>query len=163
MEKEFTKMINVHRGIIFKVCNLYCHVEEDKKDLFQEIVLQLWKAFPSFRSESLNTSWMYRVALNTAISNFRKESKKPKKKVISESEFQIPDMSFYAEENDNLNLLKQAIEHLSDIEKAIIMLYLEEKSYEEIAQIIGLSLSNVGVRLNRIKIKLEKLIKTNQS
>ena len=163
MEKDFVDMINIHRGIIYKVCNLYCNDEEDKKDLFQEIVLQLWKAFPSFRNESLNTSWMYRVALNTAISNFRKESKKPDRKSISDADFQIPDVSFYAEENEQLNLLKQAIEKLSAIEKAIIMLYLEDKSYDEIAEIVGISNSNVGVRLNRIKTKLEKIIKSNES
>jgi RNA polymerase sigma factor (sigma-70 family) len=160
MEKDFVEMINVHRGIIYKVCNLYCHNEEDKKDLFQEIVLQLWKAFPSFRKESLNTSWMYRVALNTAISNFRKETKKPDRKVLTDAEFQIPDLNFYADENEKLQSLKQAIEQLSEIEKAIIMLYLEEKNYEEIAEIIGISLSNVGVRLNRIKTKLEKIIES---
>ncbi|WP_394992703.1 RNA polymerase sigma factor [Emticicia sp.] len=163
MEKDFVEMINVHRGIIYKVCNLYCHDEEDKKDLFQEIILQLWRAYPSFRSESMNTSWMYRVALNTAISNFRKESKKPDRKSISDAEFQIPDMNFYTDENENMNLLNQAIEKLSEIEKAIIMLYLEEKNYNEIAEIIGISHSNVGVRLNRIKIKLEKIIKSNES
>ncbi len=163
MEKDFVEMINVHRGIIYKVCNLYCHDEEDKKDLFQEIVLQLWKAFPSFRKEALNTSWMYRVALNTAISNFRKESKKPDRKSISDAEFQIPDINFSADENEKLHLLKQAIEKLSEIEKAIIMLYLEDKSYDEIAEIIGISHSNVGVRLNRIKSKLEKIIKSNES
>ncbi len=163
MEKDFVEMINIHRGIIYKVCNLYCHDDEDKKDLFQEIVLQLWKAFPSFRNEALNTSWMYRVALNTAISNFRKESKKPDRKAITDAEFQIPDINFYADENDKLNLLKQAIEKLSEIEKAIIMLYLDEKSYDEIAEIIGISNSNVGVRLNRIKLKLEKIIKSSES
>jgi RNA polymerase sigma factor (sigma-70 family) len=162
MEKDFVEMINVHRGIIYKVCNLYCHEEEDKKDLFQEIVLQLWKAFPSFKNESLNTSWMYRVALNTAISNFRKESKKPDRKSISDAEFQIPDINF-SDENEKLHLLKQAIEKLSEIEKAIIMLYLEDKSYDEITEIIGISNSNVGVRLNRIKTKLEKIIKSNES
>ncbi len=160
MEKNFVSMINTHRGIIYKVCNLYCNDEEDKKDLFQEIVLQLWKAFPSFRNEALNTSWMYRVALNTAISNFRKESKKPDRKLISDADFQIPDINFYADENEHLNALKQAIEKLSEIEKALIMLYLEDKSYDEIAEIIGISNSNVGVRLNRIKTKLEKIIKS---
>lgn len=163
MEKDFVEMINVHRGIVYKVCNLYCHNEEDKKDLFQEIVLQLWKAFPSFKKEALNTSWMYRVALNTAISNLRKETKMPDRKVITDAEFQIPDLNFYADENENLHLLKQAIEQLSEIEKAIIMLYLDEKNYEEIAEIIGISHSNVGVRLNRIKAKLEKIIKSKQS
>lgn len=163
MEKDFIEMINNHRGIIYKVCNLYCDDETDKKDLFQEVVLQLWKAYPGFRNEALNTSWMYRVALNTTISNFRKESKKPDRQYFKKDDFQIPDLNFYAEENENIQLLHQAITKLSEIEKAIIMLYLDEKSYDEIAEIIGITNSNVGVRLNRIKLKLEKIIKLNQS
>lgn len=161
MEKDFVEMLNTHRGIIYKVCNLYCYNEEAKKDLFQEIVLQLWKAYPSFRNEALNTSWMYRIGLNTAISNLRKETKKPDRKTITVEEFQIPDISFDTDEEEKLGMLKLAIEKLSEIEKAIILLYLEEKTYDEIAEIIGISNSNVGVRLNRIKQKLEKIIKSN--
>lgn len=161
MEKDFVEMLNTHRGIIFKVCTLYCHDEEAKKDLFQEIVLQLWKAYPSFRNEALNTSWMYRIGLNTAISNLRKEVKKLDRKSITVEEFQIPDMNFDIEQDEKLVMLKLAIEKLSEVEKAIIILYLEEKTYDEIAEIIGISNSNVGVRLNRIKHKLEKIIKSN--
>lgn len=153
-------MINTHRGIIYKVCNLYGYEKEYQQDLFQEIVLQLWKAFPSFRNESLRTTWMYRVALNTAISNFRKEGKKPVKQSISHAEFQIPDISQFQDEHKNLSLLKQAIQHLTKIEKAIIILYLEEKSYDEISEITGITKSNVGVKLNRIKRKLETIIKS---
>lgn len=160
MEKEFIGLINTNRGLIYKVCNLYCHDDDNKKDLFQEIVLQLWTSYPGFRNESRNTTWLYRVALNTAISNFRKETRKPERKSLSDNEFQIPDMAF--EDRDNSGELKQAIEHLSEIEKALIMLYLDDKSYDEIAEIIGITNSNVGVRLNRIKIKLEKIIKTNR-
>lgn len=161
MERDFIQLINTNRGLIYKVCNLYCHNDDDKKDLFQEIVLQLWVSYPNFRSESKNTTWLYRVALNTAISNFRKESRKPERNAISATELQIPDMNLYQAENDELSLLQQAIEKLSEIEKAIIMLYLEDKSYDEIAEIMGITHSNVGVRINRVKIKLEKLIKSN--
>ena len=136
-------MINGNRGIIYKVCNLYCFEKEYKEDLFQEIVLQLWRAFPGFRNESLPSTWMYRVALNTAISHFRKEGRKPHRRSISSLEFQLPDLSQFQDEN----------------EKAVIMLYLEEKSYEEISEITGISKSNVGVKLNRIKSKLETIIK----
>lgn len=160
MEKEFINLINTHRGIIYKVCNLYLNDSESKKDLFQEIVLQLWRSFPNFRHEALGSTWMYRIALNTAISNFRKESRKPEKHSISAAEFQIPDIS-YEDESENLNLLKQAIAQLTQIEKAIIMLYFDEKTYEEISEIVGITKTNVGVRLNRIKTKLEKIIKAN--
>lgn len=158
MEDQFIHMINNHRGILYKVCNLYARNKDDKEDLFQEIILQLWKSFPNFRNESLLSTWMYRVALNTAISSFRKESKKPERQSISKAEFQIPDMDSIPIENENLIMLNAAIQQLTRIEKALIMLYLEEKSYQEISQILGISNSNVGVKLNRIKTKLEKII-----
>ena len=104
---------------------------------------------------------MYRVALNTAISQFRKDVKKPERQSLSKAEYQIPDLSLLQNENDQSTILNQAIQHLTRIEKALIMLYLEEKSYREISDIMGISQSNVGVKLNRIKIKLEKIVKEN--
>jgi RNA polymerase sigma factor (sigma-70 family) len=160
MEKEFVKLINDYRSLIFKVCNLYCSDPESRRDLFQEVVLQLWKSFPGFRRESSNSTWIYRIALNTAISNFRKESKKPGKRPLSMLEVDIPDMSGISEEIENRSTLKLAIEKLTEIEKAVIMLYMDDKSYDQISEIIGISNSNVGVRLNRIKNKLSNLIKT---
>lgn len=154
-------MINTHRGIIYKVCNLYGKEREYREDLFQEIVLQLWRSFPTFRNQSLLSTWMYRVALNTAISQFRRDIKKPDKRPLSGAEFQIPDVSFRQDENENAWLLSQAIQQLTPIEKALVMLYLEEKSYQEIGEIMGITPSNVGVKLNRVKSKLEKIIKKN--
>jgi RNA polymerase sigma factor (sigma-70 family) len=161
MEKEFVDMINTHRGILYKVCHVYGYEKEYKDDLFQEIVLQLWRSFPGFRKESKLSTWMYRVALNTAISNFRKEVRQPKKEALTKAAFQIPDVGTLGTENENLLLLNQAIRQLTKIEKALIMLYLEEKTYAEISEIMGITNSNVGVKLNRIKIKLEKIIKSN--
>ena len=154
-------MINKHCGILYKVSNLYCNNPEDKKDLFQEIVLQLWRSYPGFKNESQASTWMYRVALNTAVSNFRKESKKPERRSLLDVDFEIPDFNDRSQQAEHLNILNQAIDQLNAIEKAIIMLYLEEKSYEEIAEITGITKTNVGVKLNRIKIKLEKIIKVN--
>lgn len=162
MEHVFVEMINRHRGIIYKVCNLYGLDQEDKNDLFQEVVLQLWKAFPAFRQASKQSTWMYRIALNTAITNFRKASKRPERRGISAEEFQIPDLGAYPEEDEQMTLLKRAINCLTEIEKAVILLYLEEKSYEEISEIIGISKNNAGVRIARIKIKLEKIIKSDR-
>jgi RNA polymerase sigma-70 factor (ECF subfamily) len=161
MEKEFTELINNHRALIFKVCNLYCSYPESRKDLFQEVILQLWKSFPGFRKASANSTWIYRVALNTAISNFRKESKKPEKRPLTLLELDIPDIPGTSEKEEDRSALNQAIAKLTEIEKAVIMLYLDEKTYDEISEIIGISNSNVGVRLNRIKNKLSELIKTN--
>ena len=160
MEKEFIDLINSNRALIFKVCNLYCEDTEGRRDLFQEVVLQVWKSFPGFRKEAANSTWIYRIALNTAISNFRKESKRPPKQALDITAFEIPDMSDAANDHENMSVLNMAIKELTEIEKAIILLYLDEKSYEEISDIIGISTSNVGVRLNRIKNKLSEIIKT---
>lgn len=160
MESAFTDMINNHRGILYKVCSLYGMDREDQKDLFQEMILQLWKAFPRFRGDAQPGTWMYRVALNTAISYFRKENKRPGGYAISDMEFEIPDMNDGDSNDEKTDMLKRAITQLTRIEKAVVMLYLEEKSYEEISAIVGISKNNTGVMLNRIKTKLEKIIKT---
>lgn len=158
-------MINTHRGIIFKVCRMYDRENSYRDDLFQEIVLQLWKSFPGFRDEALPSTWMYRVALNTAISHFRKLVRKPEQQTLSKAEFRISDPSIWPEDNAQTLLLNQAIEQLTSIEKALIMLYLEEKNYMEISEIMGITPNHVGVKLNRIKAKLEQKLnpKKNES
>lgn len=161
MEQAFIETINGNKGTIYKVCNLYCREDENRKDLIQEIILQLWKSFPTFRREANINTWVYRVALNTAISNFRRESKRPTNETLTEELFQLPDIQYSAEEKEKLDLLRQAIDRLTAVEKAVIMLYLDDKSYDEIAEIMGITNSNVGARLNRIKNKLSKIIQTN--
>jgi RNA polymerase sigma factor (sigma-70 family) len=156
MRKEFVDILNNHRGLIYKVCHLYCDDPEDRKDLFQEIVLQVWKSLGSFRQESTIGTWMYRIALNTAITHFRKEKRLGGK--VSLSDIDIPDLNDSSEKEDQLKELFKAIEDLDRIDKSIILLYLEEKNYEEISEITGLTRTNVGVRLNRIKIKLSNKI-----
>ncbi len=156
MRKEFVDILNNHRGLIYKVCHLYCDDPEDRKDLFQEIVLQVWKSLESFRQESTIGTWMYRIALNTAITHFRKEKRLGGK--VSLTGIDIPDLNDSSEKEDQLKELFKAIENLDRIDKSIILLYLEEKNYEEISEITGLTRTNVGVRLNRIKIKLSNKI-----
>ncbi|KAA9357322.1 RNA polymerase sigma factor [Larkinella humicola] len=159
MEKEFVSLLNRYPGILYKVCSLYCRDRDDRNDLFQEIVLQLWKAYPTFKNESAVSTWMYRISLNTAISNFRKKSGKPQPVSFSDLDFQIPDFKEDIAEEE-ISLLYASIEQLSPVEKAVISLYLDDRSYDEMATILGISKSNVGVKLNRIKTKLEKLIKS---
>ena len=156
MRKEFVDILNNHRGLIYKVCHLYCDDPEDRKDLFQEIVLQVWKSLGSFRQESTIGTWMYRIALNTAITHFRKEKRLGGK--VSLTGLDIPDLNDSSEKEDQLIELFKAIENLDRIDKSIILLYLEEKNYEEISEITVLTRTNVGVRLNRIKIKLSNTI-----
>lgn len=158
MEKEFLEIIRANQGIIHKVCNIYCDEEEDRNDLFQEILAQLWKSYPSFRKESKFTTWMYRVALNTAITSFKKVRRFSGFSRLSGESLQIADETPSADAEENLILLRQAVAHLSGVEKSIILLFLEEKSYEEIAEITGITQNYVRVKMNRIKKKLRILM-----
>lgn len=158
MEKEFLHIIRENQGIIHKVCNMYCDAEEDRNDLFQEIVAQLWKSFPTFRNESKVTTWMYRVGLNTAITTFKKNKRRPDKNQLSYENFQVADENYEAETEENIRLLHRAVARLTGIEKSIILLFLENKKYEEIAEITGITQNYVRVKMNRIKKKLKVLM-----
>ncbi len=160
MKAEFIDQITSHERIIHKVCRMYCHSSEDRQDLFQDIVLQLWKAFPKFRKESKISTWIYRIALNTAITRLRKETKKPPTQDIDHDILQIPTPGLLLKE-EQFNSMMQAVDRLTKVEKAITLLYLEEHSYQEIAQVMGISESNVGYKINRIKHKLRNTIQKN--
>lgn len=143
--------------MIFKVCHLYCRTETDREDLFQEIVFQLWRSFGSFRGQSAVTTWMYRVALNTAISGTRKNKIGRITTYMDELPPQIPEDDRGAEKKEQLDQLRRAIAQLSDVEKSIVVLYLEERSYEEMEAILGIKVVNLRVKMNRIKEKLRRL------
>ena len=156
---EFVTLIEANQGIIHKVCHLYRKDPDDRKDLFQEIVIQLWKSFASFRHEAKITTWMYRVALNTAIADFRKLKRQPEKTALSDHLAQTLNYEEDTEKEENSRLLYAAIARLTDIEKAIIMLYLEDCDYEEIAETVGITQNYVRVKMNRIREKLRQLMK----
>ena len=158
MEKEFLQIVQKNQGIIHKVCNIYCDTEEDRNDLFQEIVAQLWKSFPTFRRESKFSTWMYRVALNTAITSFKKTKRRPDRNHLTYENFQIKDEDYDVTTEENIRLLHRAVAQLTGIEKSIILLFLENKKYEEIAEITGITQNYVRVKMNRIKKKLKKLM-----
>lgn len=158
MEKEFIDIITQNQGIIHKVCSMYIEYEEDKQDLFQEILIQIWKAYPKFRKESKISTWMYRIALNTAISRFKKEKRRPEETHLSTKLLQVADTVYNYEYEEKLKVLRQAINQLNKIEKAIMMLYLEDNSHEEIAETIGITQNYVRVKMNRIKNKLKKTL-----
>ncbi|MGQ8337259.1 RNA polymerase sigma factor [Sunxiuqinia sp. A32] len=162
MEKEFVQIISENQGIIHKVCSIYCDSEEDRRDLFQEILAQLWKSFPSFRSESKFSTWMYRVALNTAITSFKKTKRQPDQSGIEIGNFQLPEEEYDSETEEQIKLLHKAISQLSGIEKSIVLLFLENKKYEEIAEITGITQNYVRVKMNRIKKKLKKFMNTGE-
>jgi RNA polymerase sigma-70 factor (ECF subfamily) len=156
-EKRFISLINTHQGLIHKICIMYENDPEVRNDLFQEIVFQLWKSFSSFRGEAKITTWMYRIALNTAISGFRKQTRNVITEDLKEMHLNISDSWEYDREED-IQRLHWAIRQLSEIERAMIMLALEEVPYDEIAETIGITQNNVRVRMNRIREKLKKLM-----
>ena len=155
---KFLKLITENQGIIYKICNVYANNREDKDDLKQEIILQLWKSYPGFQGNSKFSTWTYRVAFNTAITNIRKSKQHPIIEALSRTELNFSEKEDIDYLSDDINHLYKAIAKLKDVEKAIIMLYLEEKSYKEIGEIIGISEKNVSVKLVRSKEKLKKLM-----
>ncbi|MGJ8666443.1 MAG: RNA polymerase sigma factor [Patiriisocius sp.] len=154
---DFAETILKHQALLYKVSRIYVDNSEDQKDLFQEIVFQLYKSFPNFKGNSKVTTWMYRVAMNTAIGYLNKS----KKQITTASDFEFPEI---IDDQDHvmhrqIDLMYQYIKELNVIEKGIILLYLEDKSHEEIAEITGFTKTNVGTRIGRIKLKLKENIK----
>ena len=156
-EQKFISLINEHQGLIHKVCIMYENDRDVRNDLFQEIVLQLWKSFSSFRGESKISIWMYRIALNTAISGYRKQTRLVRTEDLRDMHLNISDAGS-DDYDENFQKLQWAIRQLSEIERAMIMMALEEIPYEEIAETIGITQNNVRVRMNRIREKLKKLM-----
>lgn len=159
VKEEFLRNITVNQGIIHKVTRIYCDNVDDRKDLFQEVLIQLWKSYGSFKEQSKFSTWMYRVAINTAITAYKRESRQTANALFVRDIPSIADDDYDYELEENLNFLHTAIDQLTGIEKSIILLYLEDKSYEEIAEITGITQNYVRVKMNRIKKKLESLIK----
>ncbi len=154
-ENLFVALIEENKVIINKISFLYSKNLTEKEDLFQDICLQLWRSFKSFRNDSQFSTWLYRVALNTAISQVRK------KKTLDTNELiDIYYDNSIGENNENRILLFKAIAQLNKIDKALILLWLEEKKYDEIADILGISKTNVSVKLVRIKEKITEIIKS---
>jgi len=156
MQKVFLKIVEENQGIIYRVCKMYRDSREDQEDLFQEIVLQLWKAFPKFRNESKVSTWMYRIALNTAIAIFRKNKIEIELKENLSKNYTLSEME---QSSENEARMFEAIRMLNKTERAIIALYLEDYSHREIAEITGITENYVGVKISRIKDKLKNILK----
>jgi RNA polymerase sigma-70 factor, ECF subfamily len=156
---EFEKLIYENQSLIIKVCKFYCHSQSDIDDLFQDITINLWRGLSSFKGRSKLSTWIYRVSINTAISRSMKLSRN---KLIYSEKLPEADVADPEDRSDSEHLIKalyQAIDQLKPTEKAIILLHLEEKPYRDISEIIGISEKNVGVKLVRIRKKLETIIK----
>jgi len=158
LEQSFVLQLKENQNIIHKICRLYTSNEDAHKDLFQEITIQLWKAFPKFRGDSKFSTWAYRVALNTAITLYRKS-----KRSINTIEFEnsvhfIKQEDYNFEEEEQIKLLYKAVQQLNDIEKALVFMYLEDKNYDEISETLGITEVNARVKMNRIKGKLRNIL-----
>lgn len=156
-DELFLSVIEQHKGIVYKIANSFKKDEDDKKDLMQEIILQLWRSFDSYDEKSKFPTWMYRVALNVAIASYRKEKKHSE--IIApmpESVIALADENISAEREYELGLLQKFIGELKELDRALMLLYLEERSGKEMAEILGLSETNIRTKINRIKEQLKQ-------
>lgn len=153
LEKEFVELITEHKRLIYKACYFYASDADDLADLYQEVVMNLWKSFSRFRGESKATTWMYRIAMNTCISSLRRQKARPQTVPLTLD----VDMTDGEDKTAQLRELYGLINQLGRLERALILLWLEERSYQEIADILGISKNNVAVKLNRVKEKLKAM------
>lgn len=154
---SFLLVIELNKGIIYKVANSYCRNDEDRKDLVQEIIIQLWRSFDNYDDNFKQSTWMYRISLNVAISFYRKEHSRRKiAHPLTDGIVGFTDNDHFEDKETNLGLLQKLILQLKDLDKALMLLYLEEKSHKEISHIIGISETNVATKINRIKNVLKQ-------
>lgn len=158
IEKEFVKLMRENQRLVHKVCKIYTDNPLDHDDLFQEITLQLWKSFTTFRGDAKFSTWAYRIALNTAMTLYRKKHKT----IDTENDRDLYQIKIKYEEyteDERLQTMYNAIHLLSDVEKALIMMFLDNKTYREISEILGITEGNARVKMNRAKDKLKSMIK----
>lgn len=154
-EDFYIKYIVPHKGIIIKLCRAYTDTEFDFEDYFQEVCLQIWKSKDNFKEQSKWSTWVYRITLNVCMTMLKKQKKHTATNEIVQNDLSTETEAF---NNEELQLLYKAIRQLPEVDKAIIVLYLEDKSYKEIADVSGMKVSAVGARINRIKTKLKTII-----
>lgn len=158
LEHKFISEFQKNQNIVHKVCKIYTNNQEAHNDLFQEITIQLWKAYPKFRGDAKLSTWMYRIGLNTAITLFRKSKRSIKTQDFESVLYKIESTDYDDTEEEQLKLMYKAIHQLSDIDKGLIFLYLEDRNYKEISATLGISEVNARVKMNRIKTRLKKIL-----
>jgi RNA polymerase sigma-70 factor, ECF subfamily len=155
-QEPFLELLNRHQGLIHRICRAYATEHAERQDLFQEIVYQLWRSYPQFRRESSQVTWLYRVALNTALTTVRRRARRPRLVPLDTApEPSAPQTRAHESEGEALH---RVVGQLGRIDRALLMCYLEDLSYARIAEIVGISESNVGARLTRIRTRLRKLV-----
>ncbi|WP_438422615.1 RNA polymerase sigma factor [Aquimarina macrocephali] len=160
-EETFTKTLRSNKGILYKVANSYCKNIDDREDLIQEIIIQLWKAWPKYDDTYKVSTWMYRIALNVAISFYRKSNYQRNKSDTFNEDLVSTSYKQNPENSENIEQLYYFIAQLSELNKALILLYLEKYSYEEIGQTLGISTTNVATKISRIKKQLKEKFNKN--
>jgi len=153
--QRFQKLLEQHKGILLKVARTYCHQEEDRQDLIQEIRIQIWRSLDKYNDKYQISTWLYRISLNVAISFYRKNAKRYENTIsLNDQVLEIKETES-SENEEQLKQLMRFIYKLNDLDKALMLLYLENKNHTEIADILGISKSNVGTRIGRIKEKMK--------
>jgi RNA polymerase sigma factor (sigma-70 family) len=155
MEARFETLLGQHKKILYKVCNSYCRNFDDREDLAQEIVVQLWRSFPAFDEQLRFSTWMYRIALNVAISFYRRESTRTRH-VVSDEEHLLTAVDERASQSDDAQVLYQIIGALEPLNRALVLLYLDGHSYAEIAQVLGITETNVATKVGRLKQEIRR-------
>jgi RNA polymerase sigma factor (sigma-70 family) len=155
LNHKFHQIIEQHKGILFKVAKVYCRNDEDRQDLLQEMMMQVWKSLHKYNDIYAITTWLYRISLNVAISFYRKNANRQNLRIPLIEELVTIQDETSNKKQEQLSLLEKFISELNDLDKALMLLYLEDKSHAGIAEIMGLSVSNVGTKLGRIKEKLK--------
>lgn len=157
-EQEFIAQIRSTQGILWKICHLYCPEAEERQDLFQEMLVQLWRSYRTFKGQSKFSTWVYRVCLNVAISQYRKNRRQAPRTELPREVYEQVDSQESELKEERSKALYEAIAQLKTVEKALVMLYLEDKSYDEISEIMGISANNARVKMNRIREKLRTMM-----
>jgi len=158
LEHQFVTNLERDQNIVHKICRIYTNDQASHNDLFQEITIQLWKAYPKFRGDAKFSTWMYRVALNTAITLYRKKKRGIQTQDYDSLQFRIKVEEYDDKTEQQLSLMYNAVKELNDIDKALIFLYLEDKNYKEISETMGISEVNARVKMNRVKTKLKNIL-----
>lgn len=163
LDDTFTNLLEEHKGILFKVAHAYCQDDTDRQDVIQEMIIQLWRSDDRYDPQYRLSTWVYRIALNTAISFYRREEKRKSSVALRDHVLEVIDPYESAEQRENVQLLYHFIHQLPELERALMILYLDEKNYSEIAEVLGISETNVATKISRIKQKLKKQFSTLNS
>lgn len=154
-QERFQSLLEEHKKILYKICRSYCPNPADRDDLAQEIVVQLWRSFPRFDNRVRFSTWMYRIALNVAISSYRRERVRTRH-LVNASGYVLEAVDISAGINEDIQALYQWIEGLPPLDKALVILYLDGNSYQEIADVLGVSQTNVATKIGRLKQRLRQ-------